>query len=78
MTVLKELYLDNNQIDDLSAVVGMRHLRVLTFANNQVSDLTPLKVLRKLKTLVAVGNSFPEEQVDQLRELLPECEIIHR
>jgi len=28
--------------------------------------------------LVAVGNSFPEEQVDQLRELLPECEIIHR
>ena len=68
LTALKELHLDNNQINELSPLVGMRHLRVLTFANNQVSDLTPLKSLRKLKTIVARGNSFPEEQIDQLRE----------
>lgn len=40
---LNTLYLDNNQISDLTPIRELNNLNALFLNNNQVSDLTPVK-----------------------------------
>ena len=71
--------MNNNQyIEDISPLVGMRQLQVLNLAYNQVSDLTPLLNTRSLRTLVIVGNPCDEDQIARLRSALPKCDIVYR
>ena len=46
-TNLEWLDLQDNQISDLSPLIGLINLRVLILNNNSVSDISPLKRLKK-------------------------------
>ena len=48
---LKKLYLDLNQITDLTPLAALTRLRKLYLGDNQITDLTPLAELTGLKTL---------------------------
>lgn len=48
---LKELYLDGNQITDVSFAAGLKELERLGLCNNYVTDLTPLNQAGKLDWL---------------------------
>ena len=57
---LKELYLWNNQIADLTPLSALVHLKALGLSNNQIADLTPLSALVKLKTLNLDNNQIAD------------------
>jgi len=42
LTRLEKLYLDNNQISNLSPLSGLNYLRELYLNNNEISDIGPL------------------------------------
>ena len=45
---------------------------------NQVTDLKPLFGLKNLETLMLTGNlGLDDDQVEELEEALPRCEIEH-
>ena len=57
---LKELYLWNNQIADLTPLSALVNLEQLWLMNNQITDLTPLSALVKLKTLNLDNNQIAD------------------
>jgi CHAT domain-containing protein/Tfp pilus assembly protein PilF len=66
LETLTELYLENQQISDLSPLETLPQLQVLYLSNNQISDLQPLSVLTQLQKLYLNGN-----QISDLRPLSP-------
>ena len=46
-------------------------------SNTQVSDLSPLAELQNLKRLWLQSTRGSDEQVQKLRQALPNCEILH-
>ena len=75
---MRELHCNHNQIEDISALVGMRQLQVLNLAHNQISDLTPLMNSRSLRSLNLVGNPYDPDQLTRLQSALPRCDIVYR
>jgi internalin A len=61
---LNWLWLEGNQVSDLSPLDGLSGLYSLSFSDNQVSDLTPLAGLVNLNSL-----SFSDNQVSDLTPL---------
>ncbi len=60
---LSELYLDSNNISNISPLSGMANLRLVDLSGNQISDLRPLSGLTKL-TLLCI-------QCNQVSDLSP-------
>jgi hypothetical protein len=77
LTGLTSLDLWNNDISDISALSGLTNLTYLDLDSNNISDITALEGLAKLKTLYLYGNPLTQEQVDVLREALPNCRIFY-
>ena len=50
-------YIENN-ISDLTPLMGMKKLNSINISNNQVSDLTPLKNAEKLLYIAATNNEI--------------------
>ena len=50
---------------------------VMTVAsgNHAVTDITPLYGLKKLKLLDGAMNEIPQEQIDEITELMPDCRM---
>jgi hypothetical protein len=69
--------LDNTQMSDLSPLAEMKHLKVLFIFHTQVSDLSPLAELKNLERLKLFNTQVSEEQVQELRQALPNCNIEH-
>jgi len=63
-TNLKELYLDANQISNISPVASLTSLTDLDLGGNQISDISPLDGLTNLERLVLDWN-----QIDNLSPL---------
>ena len=72
---IKSLDLSFNQIRDLDAIPALRALETLDLSGNQISSVQPLMRMTWLKTLHLDGNPLTGEQIDALREALPDCEI---
>jgi len=75
MTKMKVLSLQDNNISDISVLAGMTDLMQLSLENNQVNDVSVLLELSNLTHLHIKGNPLVFEQVEELRQALPDTEI---
>ncbi len=57
-------------------IAGLQSLKMASFASNQLSTL-PKEIggLQKLYLLRIYKNQFPQQAVDKIRELLPNCSV---
>ena len=67
--------LGNTQVSDLSPLVELKGLKWLYLDNTSVSDLSPLAELKNLRELALYNTPVSDEQVQKLRQALPQCEI---
>ena len=75
---VKGLPLYGLKIRDLSSLAKLGELLILDLSNNEIRNLKPLHKLEKLQLLVLLKNPFlPKAEVDELKKILPSCEIIH-
>ena len=72
---LQGLGLQDTQVSDLTPLKGLRSLQRLHLQGTRVSDLTALKGLTSLTWLALQGTQVSQEQVDELRQALPKCDI---
>ncbi len=63
------------KITDISALANCTQLEHLNISLNGIADISPLYGLKKLKRLWISRNPIPQEQIDHIRELLPDCVI---
>ena len=73
---IRTLDLSFNLIEDVSPLAALSNLETLDLRSNQISSVYPLKRLTNLKKLDLTGNPLTEEQVEELRRALPDCEIL--
>ncbi len=78
LTSLQDLGLSHTQVSDLTPLANLTSLDKLWLDNTQVSDLTPLAGLDRLRMLALYGTLATEEQVTELRQALPRCQIYWR
>jgi hypothetical protein len=71
------LVLDDTQVSDISPLARLKNLRRLHLDNTQVSDLSSLAALKNLEQLHLNNTPVSDEQVQNLRQALPNCEITH-
>jgi Leucine-rich repeat (LRR) protein len=69
------LDLSGTKVSNLSPLAELENLNVLFLMNTQLSDLSPLAKLKNLETLMGFGRLVSEEQVEELKKALPNCEI---
>jgi len=60
LTHLQYLYLNQNQISDLSPLAGLTNLQYLYLGDNQISDLSPLAGLINLRELNLYNNQISD------------------
>lgn len=64
---LRSIWLDNNEIEDLSPIKDLKLVQQLMLKNNKIKDIAPLKELVKIQHLDLEGNQV--EKIDSLSEL---------
>ena len=74
-TGLKHLDLSRNHISSISALSSLTSLESLDLSNNRISDVSALYSLTNLRQLWLGGNSISTEQIEALRNALPNCYI---
>jgi len=72
---LETLRLCSTLVSDLSPLAELRKLKHLALDQTNVTDLTPLKGHDQLETLSIVGTLVSKEEVQALRQALPNCVI---
>ncbi len=75
LTNLEYLWLYQNQISDISALSNLTNLEYLDIWCNQISDISALSNLTNLEHLHLYQNQISEEDIDYLRNALPNCSI---
>ena len=73
---IRTLDLSFNRVRDLSPLASLTGLETLDLRSNEISSLRPLMQMRQLKKLDLRGNPLTEDQVEELRRALPDCEIL--
>lgn len=73
---LRELDLSYNELTDIAALSALPAVETLDLTGNRVSSLQPLQRLSGLKTLKVGGNLLTQEQLDEFRAAMPDCEVI--
>lgn len=73
---LQELNLSANSLEDITPIASLNALETLDLSGNNIRTLQPLMNMDGLKRLNLKGNPLTEEQVDELREALPDCGIV--
>ncbi len=71
------VYLDlsYNRIQDVSPLSALTAVETLDLRGNSISSVRPLMHLTSLRRLVLTGNPLTDEQIEELRQALPGCEI---
>lgn len=72
---VKTLDLSGNIISSVAPLSSLKTLEVLNLHDNNISDVTPLYSLTRLKQLNIGQNGLSDEQIEALREALPNCTI---
>jgi hypothetical protein len=78
LTELKSIYflhIRNVQVSDLSPLASLSSLRHFFLDSTQVRDLTPLTGLKTLEAFWIGNAEITEEQIQALRQALPNCHI---
>ncbi|MCL2634386.1 MAG: leucine-rich repeat domain-containing protein [Oscillospiraceae bacterium] len=65
----------SNTLADVYPLSNLTNLTYLSLWNNSISDISPLKGLTNLEYLNIGNNSVNQEQIIELIELLPNCDI---
>lgn len=73
---LRDLDLSYNELTDISALGALAAVETLDLTANRISSLQPLQRLSGLKLLKVGGNLLTQEQVDEFRAAMPDCEVI--
>lgn len=76
LTELKWLFLSDTKVADLSPLADLVSLERLVLDRTLVKDLTPLGDLTSLSYLYIVGAPVSNQEVLELRQALPNCNII--
>ena len=77
MSTLRHLDLACNKIEDITPVASLYDLETLDLSSNYFSMVTPFFSLTNLTELNLSGNPIPPDQLDRLRNALPNCKIIY-
>lgn len=72
---LTSLSLDSCDVTDISFVKELTKLEYLYLEETEVADLSPVTSLKNLEYLSLYGTPVTDEQVSELRNQLPKCEI---
>ena len=75
LTKLEVLWLQGNQITDVSPLKGLTNLTQLKLRENQINDISPLAGLTNLKELGLWRNQFTATEKADLKKALPNCDI---
>ncbi len=70
---------DSKTISDISVVADLPELTIVeVYSCDKVTDFSCLKELKNLRRVVIGSDSFTEENAQELRMILPKCDIICR
>ncbi len=75
---LRQLSLKNTLITTLEELDGLTNLRRVNIENTGVKDLLPLKTNQSLQKVYCDGTGLYQENVTELRAILPGCLIIYQ
>ena len=74
---LEYLEVFTSNVTDLSPLANCKELKHLNISNLAITDLTPLEGLTKLERLrIVMCDQISKEQIQQLQELLPDCQFL--
>ena len=73
---IRELNLSTNGIRDITPLAKLMNIETLDLSYNDINSELPLMNLFTLRRLVLTGNPLSEEQIENLRFSLVDCEII--
>ncbi len=63
------------KLSDLGPLAACENLEMLNFSFTAVTDISPLYGLKKLWLLDGARNEIPQEQIREIRSLLPDCRM---
>lgn len=66
--ILDTLYIQDNEVSDLSPVEGLE-LEKVNIANNPIDDIGVLLEMDTIKELTLTSGNIPEEQLDKLKSM---------
>lgn len=73
---LEYLEMQSMEVSDLSPLSGLKKLRHLNIATNMsLHDISPIYGLDLERLWIGCFTAVPEEQIDEMRQLHPKCEI---
>ena len=73
---LTDLNLRENNISDLTPLASLMNVEVLDLSFNYATAVLPLLNLSSLRTLILTGNPMSAEEVQLIRDTLPNCDVI--
>ena len=77
LTYLEEIYICNADISDITPLSSLKHLKKVSIIETNVFDLSPLECLDNLEYIyISCNANIDENQIEQLKKQLPNCEII--
>lgn len=74
-STIRVLDLSYNRIEDVSPLISLTALEELDLSGDRICTVQPLTYMKQLKKLILTGAPITEEQLQQLREALPDCDI---
>jgi len=69
------VYLKDTKISDVKPLAGLTNLTLLQLWNTPVTDLTPLADLTNLQHLGLEYTNVSDEEIEKLKQALPNCKI---
>ncbi len=73
---LRKLDISYTKVIDLSPLAELENLETLHLTNAEVNDLSPLAEVKNLKALHLRKTQVSDEQVQELEQALPSCDIL--
>ena len=66
---LKRLYLNNNQIKNISVLKDLNKLEILNISNNKIKDISVIQYLKNLKSLYIKNLRLESDQVQYINSI---------
>lgn len=76
MAVITEVYLENNAVSDVEPLMHLTTLGWIKLGRNPVSNLNPLTNIAGLKKLYIEGVDISEDELQSLRDKMPDTVIV--